>query len=155
MSVSVGDTGGGRGGKSQDFELNLASIIDCLTVLIAFLLASASFLSIGILEAGVAAAGDTAKSDTPPSLNITVELAQNHGIAVKYSGKSTGTENLQAKADAWNYEELTKQLSALKQKHPDVSAVTLSAANDIEYRDVVKTMEVMRKTLPVVLLGGF
>ena len=45
-----------EGSGGQDFELNLASLIDCFTVLITFLLASASFLSVGILDAGVAAA---------------------------------------------------------------------------------------------------
>ena len=39
-----------RGG-SLDFELNLAPIIDCLVVLITFMLASASFLSISIFDA--------------------------------------------------------------------------------------------------------
>ena len=47
----------------KDFDLNLAPIIDCMTVLITFMLASASFLSIGILDAGVAAAGATAVTD--------------------------------------------------------------------------------------------
>ena len=35
----------------QDFELNITSIIDCFTVLIAFILTSASFISIGIIDA--------------------------------------------------------------------------------------------------------
>mgnify|MGYP003351965824 CR=1 FL=1 len=39
----------------QDFELNLASIIDCLTVIIAFLLLSSSFVSYGTLDTAVAA----------------------------------------------------------------------------------------------------
>ena len=36
-----------------DFELNLASIIDCFTVLITYLLVSASFISLGILDVSV------------------------------------------------------------------------------------------------------
>ena len=40
--------------NSLDFELNLAPIIDCFTVLIAFILISASFASINILDAGIA-----------------------------------------------------------------------------------------------------
>jgi biopolymer transport protein ExbD len=44
------------GGNSQDADINLAPIIDCFTVLIAFMLVSASFLSIGVLDAGIAAA---------------------------------------------------------------------------------------------------
>jgi biopolymer transport protein ExbD len=43
--------GGESGKKSREFDLNLAPIIDCLTVLITFLLASAAFLAIGQLTA--------------------------------------------------------------------------------------------------------
>lgn len=146
--------GSGKSG-SQDFELNLASIIDCLTVLITFLLASASFLSIGILDAGIAAAGASVSDGAPPPINITVELAKDFGLAVKVSGKTTSNTTLPAKNGAWDYEALNQNLAALKKQWPEVSAATLSADNSVEYRHVVKSMEVVRKTLPAVLLGGF
>src|SRR3954454_525427 len=103
MSAGVS---GGNG--SQDFELNLASIIDCFTVLIAFMLASASFLSIGILDAGVAAAGPQTKSDKPPSVNLTVELSQNQKFTLKLAGKSHAKTPIPGVDGKWNYEELTK-----------------------------------------------
>jgi biopolymer transport protein ExbD len=145
------------GGDSQDFELNLASIIDCFTVLIAFMLASASFLSIGILDAGVAAAGaqQANPSDKPPSVNIAVEIAPAGKITVKLTGKATTTTPIEAKDGKANYEELNRSLASTKQSWPDVAAVTLNADNTVEYRDVVKTMEAIRKTIPVVVLGGF
>lgn len=149
------ESGGSRGAQSQDFELNLASIIDCLTVLIAFILASASFLSIGILDAGVAAAGTTATDSTPPPITITVELDQWQKITLKVTGKSTSTTPIAARNGAWDYESLTQSLASLKQKWPSANAAILTAENDVEYRNVVKSMEVIRKTLPVVLLGGF
>ena len=143
------------GGNSQDVELNLASIIDCFTVLIAFMLASASFLSIGILDAGVAAAGATAASDKPPSVNMTVELAKDQKLVIKLSGKATNTIPLEALNGKWNYEALAQNLGSTKSRFSDLNAVTLTADNSIEYKDVVKAMEVIRKTIPVVLLGGF
>ena len=44
MSANLGNSSG------QDVDLNITPIIDCFTVLITFLLASASFLSIGFFE---------------------------------------------------------------------------------------------------------
>jgi biopolymer transport protein ExbD len=155
--MSAGMSGSGPSGSGgQDFELNLASIIDCFTVLIAFMLASASFLSIGILDAGVAAAGaQAATSDKPPSVNLTVELAKDHKMVLKLSGKSTSNTPIEAKSGAWNYEELGRSLASTKGRFSDLNAVTLTADNSIEYKDVVKAMEAIRKTIPVVLLGGF
>jgi biopolymer transport protein ExbD len=147
---------GGRGSGSQDFELNLASIIDCLTVLIAFMLASASFLSIGILDAGVAAAGAAPKDQAPPSVNIAVELRKDQSMILKVTGKVNSTTTIPVNAaKAWDHETLAQNLVALKAKWTDANAVTLTAENAVEYRHVVKTMESMRKTIPVVLLGGF
>jgi biopolymer transport protein ExbD len=143
------------GGNGQDFELNLASIIDCFTVLIAFMLASAAFVSIGILDAGVAAAGAEAKPGTPPAVNVTIELGADHKLTVKLSGKATSNQSFAAEAGKWNYAAMTQALASTKSRFSDVAAVTLTADNATEYRDVVKTMEEIRKTIPVVLLGGF
>ena len=161
MSANLGS---GRS-NSQDFELNLASIIDCFTVLIAFMLVSASFLSIGILDAGVAASADAAASTTPPPVNLAVELGKGHVLTVKVSGKTNRTTSVAGIRDGWNYTGLTTmdwdfpglttQLDAIKKEWPMVSAITLSADNTIEYKDVIKAMDVTRKTIPVVLLGGF
>jgi biopolymer transport protein ExbD len=166
--MSAGVSGGGpdaRGrGGSQDVELNLASIIDCFTVLIAFMLASASFLSIGILDAGIAAAGASASPGTPPAIVVNVELKQDFQYVVKVSGKVTASYPIAAGAPtatkdgqqkAWDHAALTAKLGELKARFPDVSAVTMSAENTVEYRDVVKSMEITRKTHPAVLLGGF
>src|ERR1700761_7357159 len=100
MNISEG--GGSRGSQSQDFELNLASIIDCFTVLIAFMLASTAFISIGILDAGVAAAGATATDNSPPPpINISLELGKDKGVALKVTGKTTINETIAAKDGNW------------------------------------------------------
>ncbi len=151
MSAGVG--GGGPG--SQDFELNLAPIIDCFTVLITFMLASAAFLSIGIFDAGIAAAGSTPSSSKPPAINITVELKEKAAISLKVTGKENRTSNISAAGESYDYESLLRQLGEVKNKWPDVAAVTLMANDDIEYKHVVKSMEQIRKSMPVVLLGGF
>lgn len=153
MSASFGQDGGSG---SQDFDINLAPIIDCLTVLIAFMLASASFLSIGILDAGVAASGAAAtENTTPPPVNITVELGSDHNFTVKVGGKATSSTPISKKGTDWNFDELVHTLKNLKTQWPTVNAVTLSADNSVEYQNVVKSMEIIRGTMPVVLLGGF
>jgi biopolymer transport protein ExbD len=152
--MNIAEGGSGRA-QSQDFELNLASIIDCMTVLITFLLASTAFISIGILDAGVAAAGSTATNTAPPPVNVQLEIGKQHDIAVKLSGKSTSTQSVAAKDGAWNFVALTEKLAAIHQQWPMVNAITISADNSVEYKDVVLVMDTARKTIPVVLLGGF
>src|SRR5688572_24880445 len=113
MQVSEG------GSNSQDFDLNLAPIIDCFTVLITFMLASASFLAIGIFDSGVAAGGAAANSATPPSIRVDVELAAKKGIVLKVEGKTKFTKNLPAKNGEWDFAALIAEIGELKRKWPD------------------------------------
>lgn len=150
MSVTVSG-----GGNSQDFDLNLAPIIDCLTVLVTFMLASAAFLSIGILDAGIAAAGAEASKAEPAPINIVAELKKDHSIVIKLSGKENRSITVQASNGGWDLDGFKANLASIKNKWPNNSALTLQAENDVEYRALVETMEAARKSMPAVLLGGF
>ncbi len=145
----------GRGEESQEFDLNLAPIIDAFTVLITFMLASAAFLSIGIFDAGVAAAGAAPSSQKPPSINVVVEMSKAQQLLVKVTGKVNSTVTLSPKAGQPDFEGLKTNLDGLKAKYSDLAAVTLSADTAVQYKDVIKAMEMTRKSIPVVLLGGF
>lgn len=157
MSAGVSSGGSGKAGsQSQDFELNLASIIDCFTVLVTFLLASSAFLSIGFLDAGISAGGATTPEDkAPPSVQVTVELQPNHKMEIKVAGKANETIQITSLNNGWDQEKLSAQLGSIKNKWPDVSGVTLKAEESIEYGEVISSMEVIRRTIPAVLLGGF
>lgn len=156
MSVDVSSLGGSKpGGQAQDFELNLASIIDCFTVLITFLLASSAFLSIGILDAGVAAGSPAQETTTPPPIQISVELQDDSALEIKVSGKIDRKIKLAKKGTEADYEGLSQELSQLKSQFSGVDALTLSATDNVEYSNVILAMDKIRKTIPVVLLGGF
>jgi biopolymer transport protein ExbD len=154
--MSAGSLPGPKGGEdSQDFELNLAPIIDCFTVLITFMLASAAFISIGIFDAGVAAAGAAPASQKPPSIKVIVEVNNAQQLQVKVSGKVTSTVTLTPKNGQPDFDSLKANLDGLKSKFSDLAAVTLSAETTVEYQHVIKAMEATRKSIQVVLLGGF
>lgn len=147
---------GSGGSNSTDFDLNITPIIDAFTVLIAFMLASASFLSIGILDAGIAAGGAEATPNTePPPVTIQITLQPDRSIRFEVSGKENSKYSVPANDGGWNLGESAKRLEALKAKWPTVNALTLTAENTVEYKDVVTVMESTRKSHPNVLLGGF
>ena len=141
----------------QDFELNLASIIDCFTVLITFMLASASFLSIGIMDAGIAA-GAPSTTGIPPAVQVSIELKPDHAMQIVVTGHSAkvgSKQTLLAKSDTWDYEGMAHLLQGYKSQWPDLNGATLIAENTVQYQDVVRAMDQTRKVLPAVLLGGF
>jgi len=153
MSTAALPTGGKH--KSQDFELNITSIIDTFTVLITFMLASASFLSIGIFDAGISAGGDAPTATKPPEVNVEISLGQDRAFTVKLTGKVTSSTRVPSKAGALDLDGLASQLAGVKARFSDVQAATLLAENTVPYKEVIRAMESTRKTLPYVLLGGF
>lgn len=155
MGAGVPVESGSRKGGSQDIDINIAPIIDCFVVLIAFLLVSASFLSIGILDAGIAAEAPANSKTAPPPVDVTVFLQKDRTLRVELAGKSTKKSVIKAKDGEWDFDAMTAELAEVKRKWPQVTGVTLTAADDVEYADVVRTMDSARKTLPGVLLGGF
>lgn len=146
---------GESGGRSQDIDLNLAPIIDCFTVLITFMLASASFLAIGIFESGVAAPGAPVPGTNPPAISVEVQLDAKKGIDLKVTGKAKLERHLASKGDGYDYEAMLGEISSLKRQYPDTQMVTLSAADDVEYKQVILTMEALKKVIQTTLLGGF
>ncbi len=136
-----------RGG-ALDFDLNLAPIIDCFVVLITFMLASASFISISLFDAGFApmeAIGDP----KPPPITVTLDLKKNGSLQVVTKGSLNSTNTFA------NREEAAEALRQLKEKYPGVESVTVTADAEVEYEAIVKAMEVARKHLPAMVLGGF
>ena len=146
--------GTAKSAPSQDFDLNLAPIIDCFTVLIAFVMISTAFASIGILDAGVAAGGSSALTTESPPVRIAVEVMANHRFAVRVSGKENRELLIPANGDTWNQAVLKTRLDEFKRKYPKVNGAVISAGNSVKYDEVVRTMEQTRKTFPAVMLGG-
>ena len=146
---------------SQDFDLNLAPIIDCFVVLIAFVMISSAFASIAILDAGVSAGGDSVKSMSP-SVQVTISLRSDFGATVKVTPakKTKGASEIVFPAThglasgEWP-PKLTDALIQLKRDWPELHSATLVADNSVPYQSVVNAMDLVRKYIPDVLLGGF
>lgn len=133
------------GGSSQDFELNLAPIIDCFTVLITFLLATASFLSIGFLEARAAAQRAESGVAQEPRAILRVRLIE-PGEAFEF--------DLSGRRARFPVAELEMRAKEWKAAHPQLETATLEAEDAIEYKTVVDAMDKLRTAIPVIQLSG-
>jgi biopolymer transport protein TolR len=152
--MNVGDSGGGHNGRSQDFDINLAPIIDCFTVLITFMLVSASFLAVGILDTNLAVSGPAPADAKPPSIRMDVELGLGKEIQFRISGKAKIEKRIPAKAGEWDLAALGAEIQSIKKQWPDTNSLILTAHDDMEYVHIVKVMEAMRAHVPSILLGG-
>jgi biopolymer transport protein ExbD len=110
--------------NGQDFDLNLAPIIDCFTVLITYLLVSASFISLVVLDVGVAAVGpaDSGKPVAIPPYNLMVELDAKRTVTLKVTGGPTNLDLkipvLATASQDWDTEAVKREISGLEKKYP-------------------------------------
>jgi biopolymer transport protein ExbD len=155
--------GGEGGGGGLDFELNLAPIIDCFTVLITFMLVSATYLSLTTLDAAVApleqAVKESVPTDQPPppalDVKVAIELKQSGDTELRVSGAETRTDLIARAPAGRDVEKTLASLKDLKSRWPRLEKVTLLAERNVEYRDVVATLEASKAVLPNIQLGGF
>jgi biopolymer transport protein ExbD len=146
MNVSS-DTGG-------DVDINLAPIIDCFTVLIIFLLTSATFLSIGLLN--TAAALPSGASDAkPPAISIEIALNTKNEAKVIVTGKLKTDHLISAHGTGLDGAEIKRYVEGLQQQYPDTKGLVISADDEVPYSQVIKTFDLVKDKFPSTLLGGF
>jgi len=138
-----------------DFELNIASIIDCFTVLITYLLVSASFITLGMFDVTVASHSPSDVVDSvPPPLTVTIGILKNFEIKVSTEGSENNSYKIPQKEGGMDLESLTANLQKLKERFPKLEAAMITAEDTVDYKELVKTVEATRATFPQVALSA-
>ncbi len=147
MSANLG------GSSGQEVELNITPIIDCFTVLITFLLASASFLSIGFFE--VYTPGTTASAETvEPDVEVILKVSANQTVEMKTKGKRNGVTHF-AINDPTALEKLEKEIEKIGEDKLTLNQILITAENDVPYINIAKVMDSLQKSSIPVVMGDF
>jgi biopolymer transport protein ExbD len=138
-----------------DFELNIASIIDCFTVLITYLLLSASFISLGIFDITVPTHTASESAPQPSSeISLSIGVKQNHDIEIEVQGTETATLKVSEQNGKQDIVDLKNQLVKIKEKYPNLESAVISGDDTSLYKELVKTVDTTRKIFPHVALSA-
>jgi biopolymer transport protein ExbD len=152
--------GGEGGGGNQDFELNLAPIIDAFTVLITYLLVSASFLTLTVFDVGVSANGEASAEQTNPSetpMTMEILLSASKEVALKVTGgaeKLDMTIPIAAINGNWDLDALNARIQQAVQRYPALVDASLSAESPVRYKEIIRVIESVKKVMPKIFLAG-
>jgi biopolymer transport protein ExbD len=123
-------------------ELNITAFMNLMVVLTPFLLITAVFSRLGILELNLPTSQTQAANDKPPELQLEI-IVRDSGIEV--GDRNAGTLNRIAKTgDDYHLDELSKYLTKVKQQFPAKTDATLLLEPDISYQLLVKVMDRVR-----------
>jgi biopolymer transport protein ExbD len=134
-----------RGGEQESFDtdimhvLNLTPMMDILTVLVVFLLITAVFMSITIMELSV----PTSSGGSAARPNFAIEvIVRKAGLEI--ANGSSVQAAIPKKDDAYDLELLSKMLLRLKTQYPEKEDATILMEPKIEYDNLIQVMDAVR-----------
>jgi len=129
-----------RKGRDQTAELDVTTFLNLMVVLIPFLLISAVFSRVTIMELSVPVSSGGAVMDKP---NFAIEvIVRKSGLEIA-NGMSVEAA-IPKKEGQYDMETLSQILMRLKERYPDKKDATVLMEPDIEYDYLVQVMDVVR-----------
>ena len=130
---------------SEPAEVNITAFMNLMVILVPFLLITAVFSRITILELNLPTPGapnQAVKKDEPEKLQLEVIVRQQ---AVEIGDRKRGLLKLVAvKPDGSHLDEISDTLQQIKARFPDKQNVTLLLETDIPYERLVEMMDTLR-----------
>ncbi len=127
---------------SDTADLNITAFMNLMVILVPFLLITAVFSRLAVLELYLP--GSSNEPVDPQELTFQLEVTvRKHQIEI-------GDRNLGALAvyplgeDGYDYEALSKKLSAIKERYPDKTDVAILLEAEIPYDTLVQVMDRVR-----------
>jgi biopolymer transport protein ExbD len=128
--------------KREAEELNITAFMNLMVVLTPFLLITAVFSRLAILELNLPASQSQANEEQPPEFQLE--------ITVRDSGIEVGDRNagvlsrIEKTGEDYPLEQLSSYLARIKQQFPDKADATLLLEPDISYQVLVAVMDKVR-----------
>jgi len=138
-------------------ELQITSFLNLMVVLIPFLLLTAVFARMAVIELTLPVESKSeqrsrAGYETPAErLDLVISLWEDE-IDVLNDGISLGIFK-KGKDGTYNFDEISKLLERLKQQYPAVKNATILSRPSIPYKTLVETIDAVREGFPEVSLG--
>jgi biopolymer transport protein TolR len=149
---------GGSGGRNKNVDLNLVPFIDLMSVLITFLLISAVWTQVSMIQLGASFASprqdETTPLKPPPLEDLVLRLDVRETGYILYVGKDK--KAIPKIGLEYDKEGLVADLSKIKQMYPDKGGIKIAIEDAIIYDHVVAAMDIGLKAgfAPELLTGG-
>jgi biopolymer transport protein ExbD len=137
--------------KYRDIELNIMPFIDVFSLLNTFLLMSAVFLSVGILEVQVPflTSAPPEKKEEERSLDIKVDMEKDKiEVIAAYNKPPINEQKRQFKVDKTDIANLHKFLVELRRANPETDKIQFFTEDDVPWRDIAHVLDAIKVRNP-------
>ena len=140
------------GAPLQEVEVNITPIIDCFTVLVTFLLASAGFLSIGFFESSTP--GTASAVPPAPTTEIIVRILERGHLELVVKGKNRGKFRFSFDTPEGS-RGLERELGRIAARGKDSARILLTAPDRTAFDLVAKVLDHLNPSGIPVVIGEF
>lgn len=131
-------------GRSANVEVNLIPFIDLMSVLITFLLITAVWTQVSMIQLGSSIYGKKTSDQItppPPIADIPLRLdVKDFGFRLVV-GQDKYT--FEKKSGEWSTAELAERLAVVRQMYPDKSDATITVDNEVPYEKLILGMDAL------------
>lgn len=133
-------------GRNANTEVNLIPFIDLMSVLITFLLITAVWTQVSMIQLGSSIYGKKTSDQItppPPIADIPLRLdVKDFGFRL-IVGQAKYT--FEKKNGEWVTEELNERLAVVRQMYPDKADATITVDNEVPYEKLILGMDALLK----------
>ena len=123
-------------------ELNITAFMNLMVILVPFLLITAVFSRLAILELNLP--GSSTEPADPQELTFQLEVIVREG-RIEVGDRNIGALGVYPNTeDGYDYEALSAKLSQIKQSYPEKTEVAILLESDIPYDTLVQVMDRVR-----------
>lgn len=135
--------GGSRGKRAVSVELNLVPFIDLMSVLITFLLITAVWTQVSMIQIGSSLYAKKDDSKQPPQLTLNADVAMKVDVKIEGYVLTVGTQiiSLPKLNAVYDAQGLVAQLQRVKQLYPEKLDGILTMSDDVPYENLINTMD--------------
>ncbi len=130
---------------SEPAEVNITAFMNLMVILVPFLLITAVFSRITILDLNLPVPGSAAQTkqpDEPEQLQLEVTVRK---TIIEVGDRKVGLlKAIKVTGDGTDLEEVSALLQEIKARHPDKQDITLLLEQDIAYERLVEMMDTLR-----------
>jgi biopolymer transport protein TolR len=138
--------------KYQDIELNIMPFIDVFSLLNTFLLMSAVFLQIGIIEVQIPFLSNNVppdKTETKRVLDVKVDMEKDMiKVISSYTKPPINQEEKRFKNSPIGYEALHKHMVELRTQSPETDKVQFFTEDDVIWEDMSFVLDSIKLRMP-------
>jgi biopolymer transport protein ExbD len=133
---------GGRRSNVDTAELNITAFMNLMVILVPFLLITAVFSRLAILELNLP--GSSTEPANPQELVFQLEVIVREG-RIEVGDRNVGAFGVYPNTvDGYDYEALSAKLSEIKQRYPEKTDAAILLESNIAYDTLVQVMDRVR-----------